>query len=328
MTSETLHQKISRGDVIILDGATGTELQRRGVPMHELAWSATALVTHPHVVRDIHAAYIEAGADIITTNTFGTLALSLRATPLADRVFEVNRTAVRLAREAREQAQVERQIWIAGSMSAMIGTVYWRDAASSSDVIREAYREQANLLADAGVDLLFMEMMQDIEVGVAAVEGAKAAGLPLWIGFSCNFMSSAKGADRPLVACGRDGTEFPFADLIEPVLAAGGDVAGIMHSDVDLTGPALDVLFERWKGPVSAYPNSGDWTPPNWGFDTVISPSDFVAAAASWVARGVQFVGGCCGLGPDHIRPLSAHLRGRRVPSRPCTDSRIGNRAV
>jgi len=104
--------------------------------------------------------------------------------------------------------------------------------------------------------------------------------------------------------------------LIEPVLAAGGDVAGVMHSEVDITGRALDAVFQHWNGPVSAYPNSGDWTPPNWGFDSVISPDDFVNTAESWVARGVQIVGGCCGIGPDHISLLSERVRGRRVPVR------------
>ncbi len=314
MSIEQLKQRMSRGEVIILDGATGTELQRRGVPMDELSWSATAIVTHPDVIREVHQAYIGAGADIITTNTFGTLSLSLRGTRLANRVEEVNRRAVELAHEARSSS--ERPICIAGSMAGMIGTVYWRDASSSREAIRNAYREQAILLADAGVDLLFLEMTQDIDVGVAAVEGACEAGLPLWVAFSCNFMSSLKGPDRPLVAQGRDGTEYPFENLIEPVMAAGGEVAGINHSEVDMMDRALDAVFQRWSGPVSAYPNSGDWTPPNWGFDTVISPNDFVAAAETWVAAGVQVVGGCCGIGPDHIRLLSQRMRGRRVPVR------------
>jgi methionine synthase I (cobalamin-dependent) len=314
MSIETLRQRMSRGEVIILDGATGTELQRRGVPMDELSWSATAIETHPDVIRAVHQDYIGAGADIITTNTFGTLSLSLRGTRLADRVEEVNRRAVELAREARSCS--DRPICIAGSMAGMIGTVYWRDATSSRGAVRDAYREQATLLANAGVDLLFLEMTQDVEVGVAAVEGAREAGLPLWVAFSCNFMSNLKGPNRPLVAQARDGTEYPFEQLVEPVMAAGGHVAGVNHSEVDMMDRALEIVFTHWNGPVSAYPNSGDWTPPNWGFDTVISPDDFVAAAQSWIARGVQVVGGCCGIGPDHIRLLAERVRGLRVPVR------------
>ena len=83
--------------------------------MDELAWSATALLTHPEVIREVHEDYITSGADIITTNTFGTLGLSLRSTTLADRVSEVNRTAVRLAQEARARSDAARPIWIGGS---------------------------------------------------------------------------------------------------------------------------------------------------------------------------------------------------------------------
>jgi len=307
---------MSRGDVIILDGATGTELERRGVPMDELAWSATALLTHPEVIRAVHEEYIASGADIITTNTFGTLGLSLRSTKLADRVSEVNRTAVRLAQEARARSDVARPIWIGGSMSGMIGTVYWRDTPGSREIIRDSYREQAELLAEAGVDLLLLEMTQDVEVGVAAIEAAKGTGLPVWVAFSCNFMNSLTGADRPLVVRGSDGTDRPLSEVIDPILAAGGDVAGINHSDVDITGRALDVLIEKWRGPISAYPNSGDWMPPNWEFDSVISPMEFATVAESWVARGVQVIGGCCGIGPDHIQLLRDRFEDKQVPVR------------
>ena len=97
MATDALHRKLQAGQLVILDGATGTELERRGVPMHELAWSGMALDTHPDVVREVHQDYIAAGADIITTNTFATLGLSLRGTEFENRVVEMNRTGVRLA---------------------------------------------------------------------------------------------------------------------------------------------------------------------------------------------------------------------------------------
>ena len=317
MTSDVLQQKLRTGELIILDGATGTELERRGVPMHELAWSGMALETHPDIVRQVHEDYIAAGADIITTNTFATLGLSLRGTEFEDRVPELNCTGVRLAREARERAQTNSPIWIAGSMSGMIGTVFWRDAPASASVIRDSYREQAEALAQSGVDLLFLEMAQDPAVAIPAIEGARSTGLPLWVAFSSNFMSPAGGSDRPLVARGSDGVDRPFLESIRPILRAGGfDVAGINHTDVDITGRAVDALMHEWTGPVSAYPNSGDWNPPNWGFDSVISPRDFVAVAETWVARGVQVVGGCCGVGAEHIRRLHQQMSGRRVPVR------------
>jgi methionine synthase I (cobalamin-dependent) len=317
MAIDALRQKLKAGQVILLDGATGTELERRGVPMHELAWSGMALATHPDVVRDVHQDYIGAGADIITTNTFATLGLSLRDTEFADRVVELNGIGARLAREARERAAADRPICIAGSMSGMIGTVYWRDAPASHTVIRDSYRQQAEALAQGGVDLLFLEMAQDPAVAIPAIEGARTTGLPVWVAFSSNFMSDTSGPARPLVARGSDGVDRPFLESIKPVLRAGGfAVAGINHTDVDIIGRAVDALMKEWAGPVSAYPNSGDWNPPNWGFDSVISHADFVAAAETWMDRGVQIVGGCCGIGPEHIQRLHQQVRGRHVPVR------------
>jgi methionine synthase I (cobalamin-dependent) len=314
---DALHQKLNAGHLILLDGATGTELERRGVPMHELVWSGMALETHPDVVRDVHQDYIAAGADIITTNTFATLGLSLRGTDFEDRVAELNNTGARLAKEARERMATDRPVWIAGSMSGMIGTVYWRDAPASHAVIRDSYREQAEALAKGGVDLLFLEMAQDPAVAIPAIEGARTTGLPVWVAFSSNFMSETAGPERPLVARGSDGVDRPFLEAIKPILRAGGfEVAGINHTDVDIIGRAVDTLMKEWGGPVSAYPNSGDWNPPNWGFDSVISPADFVAAGESWIAKGAQIVGGCCGIGPEHIRRLHQQVRNKRVPVR------------
>jgi homocysteine S-methyltransferase len=317
MATDALRQKLKAGQLVILDGATGTELERRGVPMHELAWSGMALDTHPDVVREVHQDYIAAGADIITTNTFATLGLSLRGTEFENRVVDMNRAGVRLAKEALERVPTGRPVAIAGSMSGMIGTVYWRDAPASHAAIRDSYREQAEALAEGGVDLLFLEMAQDAAVAIPAIEGARTTGLPVWVAFSSNFMSTPGGPERPLVARGSDGVDRPFLESIAPVLRAGGfEVAGINHTDVDIVGRAVDALMKEWDGPVSAYPNSGDWNPPNWGFDTVISPPDFVAAAETWIAKGVQIVGGCCGLGPEHIRSLHQRVSDRRVPVR------------
>src|SRR5262245_33406533 len=113
MSVDKLGERLARGDVIVLDGGTDTELERRSVPMDEQAWSATGNLTHPHVVRDVHEAYIRAGADVIITNTFSTARCSnLEAAGLGGRLAEVNRRAVELAREARDRAAGGRDVWV------------------------------------------------------------------------------------------------------------------------------------------------------------------------------------------------------------------------
>src|SRR5262245_53687633 len=155
-----LFDRIARGDVIILDGAMGTELQRRGVPMDRVAWSAMALETHPDVIRTIHEDYVRAGADIIITNSFGSSRHVLEAAVLGNMVAALNRRAVELAKEARERAGAGRDVAIAGSISSWIAEGEARNAPAAA-AARASYSEQADLLAAAGVDLLMLEMMRD-----------------------------------------------------------------------------------------------------------------------------------------------------------------------
>src|SRR5262245_14650491 len=177
------------------------------------AWSGTACLTHPDVLRDIHADYIRAGADVVITNTFSTARSLLEAAGLGDRVAEVNRRAVELAREARDRAASGRDVWIAGSMSTMApGSEPTRrpPVARMSAMLRE----QADILADAGVDLIVLEMMRDVEYAVGAVDAARATGLPVWVGFSCR--RTVDGVVRMFSGV-RD--DLAFEDVISPVMA-------------------------------------------------------------------------------------------------------------
>src|SRR5215469_11158196 len=112
-----LEQRIDRGDVIILDGAIGTQLQEMGVPMNNTAWAATALQTHPSTVQLMHELYVKAGVDILTTNTYASARHNLEPLGMGDLTGELNRRAVLLAREARDKAALYRPVLIAGSIS-------------------------------------------------------------------------------------------------------------------------------------------------------------------------------------------------------------------
>jgi homocysteine S-methyltransferase len=144
-------------------------------------------------------------------------------------------------------------------------------------------------------------MMRDIDYSRLAAECAVATGLPVWIGFTCK--RDEAGA---VVLRGRD-SEIPLAEAIEPVSAPGAALLAIMHSELDVVADALDIVRERWPGPLGAYPHSGDFVMPNWLFDEVVEPEPFAEAAAGWADR-VRVLGGCCGIGPEHIRTLAARL--------------------
>lgn len=301
-----LQRRIDQGDVVILDGAMGTELQRRGVPMDSIAWSAAAIATHPAAVQGVHEDYLRAGAEIVITNSFATSRHVLAAAGLGERVAELNRRSVELARAACERVAPDHPVWIAGSISSFVPAGD-HSKRPSPQAERASYREQAELLAQAGADLLVLEMIRDIDQGRVIVEEAAATGLPVWIGFTCSLGVGG----RSVLLRGRD-VERPLEDCMDPVVAAAGcSAVAIMHSDMEASDRALDTVFGHWSGPVACYPECGLWENPNWRFGD-LTPDAFAAAAESWVRRGVQIVGGCCGIGPEHIRPLAERLRGRR----------------
>ena len=302
---DKLQDRLDAGDVLILDGAIGTELQRRGAAMDGMAWCAVATKTSPDILRALHEDYIRAGADVITTNSFSAARHVLEPAGLGDQVIAINRSAVALARAARDAA-AERPVWIAGSISCFIaGLDRWK--IPTPEVAKASYREQADCLADAGVDLLLMEMMMDDKHSCYALEAALATGLPVWVGFSCRLADDGE----TVLMFSQDADDIRFDHVLPKLMAAGGSVAGVMHSKLADTGPALDVLLDHWSGPVMAYPESGEeFTMPMWNFGDAASPDDFAAAMATWVAKGVQIIGGCCATGPEHILAMAPVVKG------------------
>ena len=311
-------EKLKRGDVVILDGAIGTEIQNRGVTMDVDAWCGRATLTHPEVILGLHIDYIAAGADVITTNTFGSNRFVLEPAGLAEQFAEINRKAVVLAQQARDAAG--RDVAIAGSMSSMPPLAHMQQAPSSVSAT-EDYHRLANLLAEAGCDLLICEMMMTPGHAEAVVKAARDTGLPVWVGLSAHeengqvltmpapkVESGRSIDDRQLLRRRRRNTQ-ELSGFAHGLLADGAAVAGIMHSDVEDTVPGLETLKTVWSGPLLAYAHSGHFAPPDWRFVDVIAAEAYAETAASWVAdHEVQIVGGCCGLGPDHIRAIKERL--------------------
>lgn len=293
-----LEQRLDAGDIIILDGAIGTELQLRGAPMDGMAWCAVATKTQPDTLRGLHEDYIRAGADVITSNTFSSCRHVLEAAGLGDETVAINRCAVELAREARD-AVADRPVWIAGALSCFTAGLDY-NRRPDAERAKADYREQAEVIAEAGVDVIVLEMMLHSERAAAAVEGAVSTGLPVWVGFSCRM-----GDDGTVLMYPHSGDAETFAEVIPKVMAVGGSVAGVMHSTVEDTAPALHVLRDQWHGPLLAYPESGEeFTMPIWHYEERVSPDALAAACEDWVAMGVQIVGGCCGTRTDHIRAV------------------------
>ncbi len=305
---ETLAADIAAGEVVLIDGGTGTELERRGAAMHDDAWCAMATRTAPDLLRQVHEDYVRAGARVITTNTYASGRAKLGPAGLGDLVEPLFSRSVELALEARERAGEPGKVSVAGSMSHMVPFDPRPDGEIDRhypplEALEGHLTEAASLLRDAGVDLILLEMVYAPEVAPLAIRAARATGLPVWVG-----LSARRGRDG--VASYLDAT-LPFATLLDASVPAGGDVFGVMHSHVDVTGPALEALASVWSGPRMAYPDSGYFEMPHWQFVNIISPGDFADAALGWVEAGTQIVGGCCGLGVEHIDTLANALARR-----------------
>ena len=299
------------GPTLILDGANGTELTRIGVPSDGPAWCAAALHSHPDTVRQVHEDYIQAGADIITSNSYASSPHNLEAEGLGERADELNSLSVQLVREAIENSEADRPLWVAGSMSSFGVYAFSRRGRPllPFSVLEESYRRQAHTLAEAGADFLLLEMVRESHHGGSLLRAALETGLPVWVGLSCAL--TPKGEVRMLSEFKpTDPSDQDFQETLEQVMAIGGSLLAVMHSAVPCIGPALKAARTKWKGPLAAYANSGTYfsiAEPN--FDSVMPPDTYLRHVQEWIELGTRVVGGCCGIGRDHIRLISEALR-------------------
>ena len=297
---EKLQSRLRDGEVIVMDGGTGTEIGRRGVALGAETWSAESLVTSPGTVREVHEDYIRAGAEILITNTFDTGQATLDRGGLGERTVELNRLAVKLAQDACENVVADRPVVVAGSMSSFVPkgdpTVTPSYEAAFAD-----YDEQSRILAEAGVDLILLEMMtRTVDIG-AAVDAAVATGLPVWLGLSV----IARSGELYLGLRSKWGRER----VAEAVDAAGLDRVSaifIMHTPIEDTAVGLRELRRHVSVPVGAYAHAvGKGASPDL---RGVSPEDYLEHAMEWVGLGAQIVGGCCHTTPDHVSALSQGL--------------------
>ena len=294
---DRLADRITSGEVVIIDGATGSELEARGVPMVYDGWSVLAQLDYPDILQALHEDYIRAGASVIITNTFAAGRHLLEPGGMGDRVADVHKRAVEIAKQARDT--VGAPVAIGGSISTYMADEndpYWLGR------LQKTYDEQVSLLADAGVDLIVCEMMQEPRIALPAVQAAVASGLPVWLG-----LSAGQTPDGSLTNF--DSLDQDFGETIDALIAEPVGVVCVMHTEVPVVGPAIEMIRERWDGPICVYPESGYYERPHWHYVDIIEPETLLAEARGWVAQGANIIGGCCGLGVEHIEVLNRGLR-------------------
>jgi S-methylmethionine-dependent homocysteine/selenocysteine methylase len=310
---ETLEKRIGQGEVILLDGAVGTQLQEMGLPIYHTAWAASALQTHPSTVQLMHELYVKAGVDILTTNTYASARHNLEPLGMGDLTGELNRRAVLLAREARDKAARDRPVLIAGSISNFGMRTGGEDFATlrqrskfTDEQLRANLHEQAELLLEAGVDFLLAESTGTNTHRKWVSDACKATGAPFWVGFKVH-----REAKDPAVLTGYY-SDDKFTDVLSDVMSHGGSLLSIFHSSIDDTTAALEIAMKQWPGPVGVYPDAerNDYMAAarDRTVENRIAPAEFARQARRWVDSGVQVIGGCCGYGLPYIRGLREAL--------------------
>lgn len=278
---------------LVFDGAMGSMLIMEGLADGRVSEIRT--LENPAVVEKIHRAYFAAGADVVTTNTFGGSPLKLKKAGLADRCEEINRRAVRLARRAAGAGGlVAADVGPCGSMLAPFGDVDPVEA-------QAGFRRQAAYLAAEGPDLFVVETMFDLAESLAALRGIReASGLPVFA--TLTFQSMPKGFATLMgnrVAAGMQALVDAGAMAVGANCSMGSDAMVALAADIRAATEA----------PVMIQPNAG--MPAAKGSE-VFYPEDEATFAANLRAireLGVEIVGGCCGSTPDYIRRVVSEIR-------------------
>jgi 5-methyltetrahydrofolate--homocysteine methyltransferase len=282
-----------RSRTVLFDGAVGTELIARGLGQGappEL-WNAD----HPDVVRTVHAAYFEAGADVVTTNSFGGTPLKLAAHGLENRAFALNRAAARLAREAAPPGR-----YVAGSLGPT-GKFLEPHGPATEPELAAAYAEQARALVEGGVDVLIIETQYDLREALAALRGVQSvSSLPVFV--TLTFSALPRGYFTLM----GDSASKAAASLEGAGATAVG--ANCTLTSEQMVG-CVRALRPATSLPIIAQANAGQPVPrPDGTVGYAQSLDDFVRHVPAIIEAGAGIVGGCCGTNPATIRAMASVL--------------------
>lgn len=292
MNTSNIISRLESPEVLVCDGATGTNLQKRGLEKGDPAekW----VLDKPENIKQLYQDFADAGSDILLSCTFGASKIRLEQHGLSDSFKIINQTAVALAKEVIGN----REIFIAGSMGPLGQLMQPLGLLSEEDVF-SAYAQQAELLSNAGVDFLLVETQFDLNEANTAIKACHSiSSLPIVCSFSFDRGTRTMMGVKP----------HQFVDSIEKldVQVIGINCGRSLEENVEV----LNTINSLTNIPIWFKPNAGLPTIDSNG-NTIysINPEEMGRAAESWVNSGAKIVGGCCGSTPQHIKYIADTIR-------------------
>ncbi|HVI89707.1 MAG TPA: homocysteine S-methyltransferase family protein [Dongiaceae bacterium] len=298
------------GDITLLDGGMGRELKRIGAPFKQPEWSALALIEGPDFVAHAHQSFVAAGADVITTNSYALVPFHLGEERFAARGRELAELAGRIARQVADRST--HKVAVAGSLPPLFGS-YRPDlynAARAQEII-------APLVAGLAphVDHWLVETQSAIAEVEAAAQGLAGTDKPVW--FSFTLEDGADDAQRaPRLRSGE-----AVGKAVQRAAELGAAAILFNCSQPEVMGPALDAVAKalpatRSEIKLGIYANAFPPQPKDAEANSTLhelradlDPSGYLGFVQNWIGRGATIVGGCCGIGPEHIAALRGALK-------------------
>ncbi len=301
MASDTLLKRLAQDDILISDGALGTMLQQRGLEPGECPESWC--ISHPEIVEQIAAAYADAGANIVSTNTFGANAMKLQLYGLGGKVEEFNRAAAGLVKSA-----VGTRAYVAGSIGPTGHILQEEGGAITESDAYDAFRQQVLALAEGGVDALWLETMSSVAEASQAIRAAKEnTDLPVACTFT--FQSGPKGY-RTMMGVSPE-------RAVQESLAAGADIIGANCSSGirDMIEVAKQMRAVCTNVPLLIQPNAGLPVVEDGRTLFKETPESMASGVPELVEAGANIIGGCCGTTPQHIAAIAKALAALKMPT-------------
>lgn len=285
-----LNRLLAAGSVVT-DGAWGTELQARGLAIGECpdVWN----LSHPKLVEEVARAYVEAGSRVILTNTFRANSIALEAAGHAGRMAEINRAGVKISRRAADgRASVFGSIGPSGKM-LVSGEV-------TAAQLRTAFAAQAEALAGAGVDALLLETFADLEEATEAIAAVRSCGLPV---VASMVFDSGRNKDRTLMGVTPERAAATLSDAGADVIGAncGCGIAGYVE--------ICRRLAAATRLPIWIKANAGMPELVNGAPVYQMKAQAFAEYVPALIEAGANFIGGCCGTGPDFVRAICERIK-------------------